>query len=74
MRVFVAGAGGAIGRRLVPQLVERGHEVAASTRRAAKHEELRALGAEPVVMDGLDAGLGRRGGRPRPSPRSSSTR
>jgi nucleoside-diphosphate-sugar epimerase len=55
MRVFVAGAGGAIGRRLVPQLVERGHEVVASTRSKEKLEELRALGAEPVVMDGLDA-------------------
>ena len=55
MRVFVAGAGGAIGRRLVPQLVELGHEVVASTRSKEKLEELRALGAEPVVMDGLDA-------------------
>ena len=55
MRVFVAGAGGAIGRRLVPQLVERGHEVVASTRSKKKLDELRALNAEPVVMDGLDA-------------------
>jgi nucleoside-diphosphate-sugar epimerase len=55
MRVFVAGAGGAIGRRLVPQLVERGHAVAASTRSREKVAGLRALGAEPVVMDGLDA-------------------
>jgi nucleoside-diphosphate-sugar epimerase len=39
----------------VPQLVERGHEVVASTRSKEKLEELRALGAEPVVMDGLDA-------------------
>jgi 2-alkyl-3-oxoalkanoate reductase len=56
MRVFVAGAGGAIGRRLLPQLVARGHEVAATTRNADKTADLRALGAEPLVMDGLDAG------------------
>ena len=55
MRVFVAGAGGAIGRRLVPQLVARGHEVFASTTRAEKMPALRSLGAEAVVMDGLDA-------------------
>ncbi len=55
MRVFVAGAGGAIGRRLVPQLAERGHSVVASTRSPEKLERLKALGAEPVVMDGLDA-------------------
>ena len=56
MRVFVAGAGGAVGRRLVPKLVERGHEVVASTRSAAKLDTLCALGAQPVAMDGLDAG------------------
>jgi nucleoside-diphosphate-sugar epimerase len=56
MRVFVAGAGGAIGAPLVRQLVERGHEVVASTRTPAKGGRLRALGVEPVVMDGLDAG------------------
>jgi nucleoside-diphosphate-sugar epimerase len=55
MRVFIAGAGGAIGGQLVPQLVERGHDVVASTRSSRKHEEIRALGAEPVLMDGLDA-------------------
>jgi len=55
MRVFVAGASGAVGRRLVPRLVERGHEVVASTRTAGKRELLRGLGATPVVMDGLDA-------------------
>jgi 2-alkyl-3-oxoalkanoate reductase len=55
MRVFVAGAAGAIGRRLVPQLVARGHEVFASTTKAEKLADLRALGAEAVVMDGLDA-------------------
>jgi nucleoside-diphosphate-sugar epimerase len=55
MRVFVAGATGAIGRRLVPQLVARGHRVTASTTSREKTELLRALGAEPVVVDGLDA-------------------
>jgi 2-alkyl-3-oxoalkanoate reductase len=55
MRVFVAGATGAIGRRLVPLLVARGHEVTATTRSAGKVEALRALGATPVVVDGLDA-------------------
>jgi nucleoside-diphosphate-sugar epimerase len=55
MRVFVAGAAGAIGQRLVPQLVARGHQVIATTRSPEKIERLRALGAEPVVMDGLNA-------------------
>lgn len=55
MRVFVAGATGVIGRRLVPRLVERGHEVVATTRRPEKRQSLRALGAAAAVMDGLDA-------------------
>ncbi|MEV0633383.1 NAD(P)-dependent oxidoreductase [Streptomyces sp. NPDC050619] len=55
MRVFVAGGTGAIGRRLVPQLVARGHQVTATTRSAAKSGLLERLGAEAVVMDGLDA-------------------
>ena len=55
MRVFVAGGSGAIGRRLVPQLVARGHEVTATTTSPAKLDVLRQLGAEAVVMDGLDA-------------------
>jgi nucleoside-diphosphate-sugar epimerase len=54
MRVFVAGATGAIGRPLIPRLVAAGHEVTATTRNAAKAEHLRSLGAEPVVVDGLD--------------------
>jgi len=54
MRVFVAGAGGVIGRRLVLQLVERGHRVVATTRDVARTDGLRALGATPAVMDGLD--------------------
>ncbi|MFI6518060.1 NAD-dependent epimerase/dehydratase family protein [Spirillospora sp. NPDC050679] len=56
MRVFVAGGSGVLGRRLVPQLVERGHQVTATTTSAAKGVRLRRLGAEAVVMDGLDAG------------------
>jgi nucleoside-diphosphate-sugar epimerase len=55
MRVLVAGAGGAMGRRLVPQLVVRGHQVWATTRTLDKTDALRDLGAEPVLMDGLDA-------------------
>jgi nucleoside-diphosphate-sugar epimerase len=55
MRVFVAGASGAVGARLVPQLLGRGHEVVASTRSREKADGLRTLGAEAVVMDGLDA-------------------
>jgi nucleoside-diphosphate-sugar epimerase len=55
MRVFVAGSTGAIGRRLVPQLVAKGHEVVATTRNPEKAGLLRELGAEPVVMNGLDA-------------------
>ena len=54
MRVFVAGATGAIGTRLVPQLVERGHEVVGTSRSAEKAERLRRLGAEPIVLDLLD--------------------
>jgi nucleoside-diphosphate-sugar epimerase len=52
--VFVAGASGTIGRRLLPMLVEAGHEVVGSTRSPEKAAELAALGAEPAVLDGLD--------------------
>jgi 2-alkyl-3-oxoalkanoate reductase len=55
MRVLVVGATGVIGTRLVPQLRERGHEVIGSSRSAGKAERLRGLGAEPVVLDALDA-------------------
>jgi nucleoside-diphosphate-sugar epimerase len=55
MRVFVAGATGVIGQRLVPRLVAAGHQVVATTRSPAKTDMLRALGAEPVIVDGLDA-------------------
>jgi nucleoside-diphosphate-sugar epimerase len=54
MRIFIAGASGAIGTHLVPQLVARGHEVVGTTRTPEKTEALRALGAEPVVVDALD--------------------
>ncbi|MET9243186.1 NAD(P)-dependent oxidoreductase [Nonomuraea sp. NPDC003709] len=55
MRVFVAGGSGVLGQRLVPLLVARGHQVTASTTGAAKRGLLERLGAEAVVMDGLDA-------------------
>src|SRR5262245_10913285 len=55
MRVFVAGGTGVVGRRLVPQLVARGHQVTATTRDPAKLGSLEQLGADAVVMDGLDA-------------------
>jgi nucleoside-diphosphate-sugar epimerase len=55
VRVFVAGGTGVIGRRLVPQLVARGHQVTATTTSAAKLGLLQQLGADGVVMDGLDA-------------------
>jgi nucleoside-diphosphate-sugar epimerase len=55
MRVFVVGASGAIGTRLVPQLIDRGHEVIGTSRSPDKAKGLRALGAEAVVLDALDA-------------------
>jgi nucleoside-diphosphate-sugar epimerase len=54
MRVFVAGATGALGRHLVPMLVAAGHEVTATTRTPGKVAQLGEAGAEPVVVDGLD--------------------
>jgi nucleoside-diphosphate-sugar epimerase len=54
MKVFVAGATGAIGRELVPQLVARGHEVVGMTSSASKQDLVRSLGARPVVADALD--------------------
>jgi 2-alkyl-3-oxoalkanoate reductase len=60
MRVFVAGASGAIGSRLIPQLVERGHEVVGSSRSPGKSDRLAALGAEPIVLDLLDPGAVRK--------------
>jgi 2-alkyl-3-oxoalkanoate reductase len=60
MRVFVVGASGAIGSRLVPQLTERGHEVIGTSRSAANAERVRALGAEPIGLDLLDPGAVRK--------------
>ena len=54
MKIFVAGATGALGRALVPQLVDRGHEVVGMTRSASKQDLVRSLGARPVVADALD--------------------
>jgi 2-alkyl-3-oxoalkanoate reductase len=54
MKVFVAGATGAIGRALVPQLVAAGHEVVGMTKSPGKQDMLRSLGARPVVADALD--------------------
>lgn len=54
MRIFLAGAGGAVGRQLVPMLVAAGHHVVGTTRRESKAPAVRALGAEPVVLDALD--------------------
>jgi nucleoside-diphosphate-sugar epimerase len=54
MRVFLAGASGAIGTRLVPQLIDRGHEVIGTSRSPGNGERVRALGAEPIALDLLD--------------------
>jgi nucleoside-diphosphate-sugar epimerase len=53
LRIFLAGATGTLGRRLVPQLTARGHHVTGTSRSRA--DDLRALGAEPVIVDPLDA-------------------
>lgn len=55
MRVFVTGASGAIGRRLVPQLLEAGHDVVGTHHSPASAELLRTLGAKPMLLDLLDA-------------------
>src|SRR5215212_7575563 len=55
MRVFVAGASGAIGSRLVPQLIDAGHEVVGTHTSPSSGERVRALGAKPVALDLLDA-------------------
>jgi nucleoside-diphosphate-sugar epimerase len=54
VKIFVAGATGAIGRVLVPQLVAQGHDVVGMTRSASKQDLVRGLGARPVVADALD--------------------
>jgi nucleoside-diphosphate-sugar epimerase len=56
MRVFVAGAAGAIGRMLVPMLIADGHEVTGTTRSADRAGWLRDIGAHPVTIDVMDAG------------------
>ena len=56
VRVFVAGATGAIGKQLVPRLVAAGHEVHGMTRSESKQAMLDELGAVPVVADALDPG------------------
>ena len=55
MRVFVAGGAGVVGRRLVAQLLARGHQVTATTTNRDRLALLARLGADPVTMDGLDA-------------------
>jgi nucleoside-diphosphate-sugar epimerase len=54
MHIFIAGATGAAGRTLIPMLIADGHTVTGTTRSEAKAPALRALGARPAVMDGLD--------------------
>lgn len=62
MKVFVAGASGAIGRPLVRQLVAAGHEVTGMTRREERAGEIRAAGAKAVVCDVYSRWPARRGG------------
>jgi nucleoside-diphosphate-sugar epimerase len=54
-RIFLAGATGAIGKRLMPLLLEAGHHVTGTTRSAAKAEALRAMGADAIVVDAFHA-------------------
>ncbi len=54
MRIFIAGATGALGRQLVPRLAARGHEITGMTRSESKRELIRDLGGQPVVGDALD--------------------
>lgn len=60
MRVFLAGATGVLGMRLVPLLVAAGHDVAGMTRTPAKTEQLQAMGAEPVVTCSIEMPFARR--------------
>ena len=55
MRVFLAGATGVIGRRLVPQLLAAGHHVTGMVRSPQRAQAVRTLGAEPAIADALDA-------------------
>jgi nucleoside-diphosphate-sugar epimerase len=54
MKILVAGAGGAVGKRLIPRLVANGHDVVGLTRSASKAGDIVALGAEPAIADALD--------------------
>jgi 2-alkyl-3-oxoalkanoate reductase len=54
MKILIIGAAGAVGKRLIPQLLASGHEVLAATRTPAKADSLRAAGAQPVILDLLD--------------------
>jgi nucleoside-diphosphate-sugar epimerase len=54
MRIFVAGAGGAMGGQLIPRLVADGHEVVGMTRTPEKQDRIREMGARPAVADALD--------------------
>lgn len=54
VRVFVAGGSGVIGKRLIPKLVQDGYQVTAMTQSPEKTDQLRALGADPVVVDAFD--------------------
>jgi uncharacterized protein YbjT (DUF2867 family) len=54
MRIFLAGASGVIGQRLIPRLVEAGHVVGGMTRSSSKTELLAQLGAEPILCDVFD--------------------
>ncbi len=63
MHVYLAGGTGAIGPRLIRQLVQRGHQVTATTTSAAKVARIESLGATAIVVDGLDgAAVGEAGG------------
>ena len=55
MRIFLAGAAGAIGRRLVPLLVQAGHDVTGTTRSAETAKEIERAGATAAVLDVFDA-------------------
>jgi nucleoside-diphosphate-sugar epimerase len=55
MKIFLAGAGGVIGKRLVPLLLDAGHHVVGTTRSSTKEDALRAAGVEPVVVDVFNA-------------------
>ena len=54
MRIFLAGASGVIGQRLIPRLVQAGHVVGGLTRSPSKTESLSHLGAEPILCDVFD--------------------